>query len=376
MDRYNQNTPPTNKHHCLNTQHTTSQSTTTKRQSHHEHRHATKLTTQKTNPHQRLLNVAPNNQSCRNRGRHRDYSSTPRNLRNMRHRWEASTLGNIQIAAKLAASKQARQQSLETLASVFGATRVPPFTTTTYSARNMECRMEQPTLLEIPSQPKQENNHTTVPHRQHKILQLSSSNTWPHTNLYKDPMPPSNLNHHYPLTPTILSPNKLSVFGLSLLTAPPNILQQPTQQPLPHIPASHTPPGLHKTFLYSHTVHEYEQQSFSWRIQQQSDQNITQGPVQFLQSRHCSSTRGGLIGILHALQALQDCPSSPPPPQTTIIIHCRDKKLLNSIQLTRRNHYTTNPTLIPEHNLIPHTLSRTKLTLCITQQRKMTKTQP
>jgi hypothetical protein len=110
-----------------------------------------------------------------------------------------------------------------------------------------------------------------------------------------------------------------------------------------------------------HTIHDYEQQTFSWSAQQNPNQEIVAGFTQFFHSRHCSSIRGGLIGVLQAIQSLGLKHRTHIHPHTGIKICSSNSKMLSKRKRFPRTTQSPWVTLQPEHELLSTTISNLRL---------------
>jgi hypothetical protein len=157
--------------------------------------------------------------------------------------------------------------------------------------------------------------------------------------------------HMFPVTPTSFTQQSLTVHLSKSDTT--QILTHHTEPSSNRIttPAAETCPNLHnKIIIGIHTIHEYEQQTFSWISRVQNENN--KGTVQYIQSCHCSSVRGGLISTLQAIQHTLSDPRRHNPNRISLIICSRDTKLLSAIRRLRRPAQSARSTLQPEHTLL------------------------
>jgi hypothetical protein len=200
-------------------------------------------------------------------------------------------------------------------------------------------------------------SHTTISHTDSNMNTVYYNIRRRTTSIFqtytKTTSPENDITYHHPVTPSAINHDNIVV----LASTRPAPIQTPTatthrtniiQEPRQHIPRQLE---IHDAILCVHTTHAYEQQNFTWSIQIASSNIHIKGEAHYLQSRHCSSIRGGLISIFQALNILKDTLNAPRPKQIRLLICSKDSKLLSAIKPKQHSYRTARHMLAPEHDL-------------------------
>jgi hypothetical protein len=207
-------------------------------------------------------------------------------------------------------------------------------------------------------------HQTILQHKQDGTLVHYASkrrNSGP-TQLYTTIDPPTHdITQNEPVTPLAINSHQIVIDSHNIHTPPPTHIQRKI---IPHTPPhinTQTPTNTVKhVALCIHTKHEYEHQTFAWTLSHNQLNDIQNGPVQYLRSRHCSPMKGNLICIMQALQHLREIPSTPNTQPIAITIFSMDKTLLTTIKKNLRRNITTRTSLQPEQDLLVNIVSRIK----------------
>jgi hypothetical protein len=141
----------------------------------------------------------------------------------------------------------------------------------------------------------------------------------------------------HPVTPISLHSDRIHTYNKQQSTShPPSIA--PNEPPIAthtQIIPQNTQIALRQRLIIAlHNKISYDCQIFTWTIAQHPNIIIQSGQVQNIHSRTCSSTRGGLIGALQAVQfTLDELARQNILPQTVTLIICsRDCKIVKGNQ--------------------------------------------
>jgi hypothetical protein len=158
------------------------------------------------------------------------------------------------------------------------------------------------------------NQNATIINRIHDngtvtTFRLQRKTRNPHQIFSLDETTNNKILRSLPVTPSKITMTKILIKKTYDTQLKPEISQHTNHinTPQPHIHlidcSDHSNTTTH---IGIHSTHEYELQRFTWITADDNKLILHQGPTQTTQSPHYSPSRGGLIGILQALQHNND----------------------------------------------------------------------